>query len=296
MPEKTLVPLNLIRPARLARLLPVESVAPVAPVPDPARKPPDFSEGHGQSRTSAGASLSAAGRFLGALAPDPAKSPAAPSLTGAAPVLAGPPADTRQLPRLLQEALSQSGLFYESHQAQWLAGKRTRVQLLQEPQGRLSTAASPQTVGVIEAPQLSIHSGPEAAAAGAARNADAPVHEQTLTLVQQQLSTLETGQLSWRGEIWPGLWLEWDIAERPPATSESDEPSRWQTRLRLTLPRLGEVAAILGLDSGGVHIALGAAAAETAGLLQGSQQPLAAAMAAAGLNVFAVEVRHDAGK
>lgn len=320
---------DTIRPGVPARLPPVESVAPVAPVPDPARKAPDFPQGqrflakveaqlpngsfkvllNGQalqmnlpesarpgdkmelvliaseprlkfvllgdarSSTGEGASLSATGRFLGALAQDAARLPAAAPTTSAAPVLSAPPAESRRLPALLREALSQSGLFYESHQAQWLAGKRTLEQLLQEPQGGLP------------------------AAAGAIRNSEAPVvHEQTLALVQQQLSVLETGQLSWRGEIWPGQWLEWDIGEHAPAESETAEPGRWQTRLRLTLPKLGEVAATLGLDSRGVHVALGAAAAETAELLQGSRQLLAASMEAAGLSLLAVEVRHDAGK
>jgi hypothetical protein len=343
--------LSVMRPDMLARLLLVESIAPITLVPDPARKLSVFSEGQrflatveaqladgnfkvqvnghalqmnlpqsarpgdrmelmliareprlkflllsdGQSRTSAGATLSATGRFLGALA-DAAKSPAAPSLTCAAPVLGGPPADSRQLPGLLREALSQSGLFYESHQAQWVAGKRSLGQLLKEPQGVLSSAASPQLNRVIEAPQPNVNSEPEAAATGAVRNSDAPVHEQTLTLVQQQLCTLETGLISWRGEIWPGQWMEWDIAEHSPAESEIAEPMRWKTRLRVTLPRLGEVAATLAFDSGGVHVALGAAAAETAELLQSSQLPLTAAMAAAGLSVVAMEVRHDAGR
>lgn len=250
----------------------------------------------GDGQASTRASLSATGRFLGALAQDAARSTAAPPWTSAAPVLSAPPADSRQLPALLREALSRSGLFYESHQAQWVAGKRTLGQLLQEPQGGLSTGVSSRLIRVIEKPPLNVNSEPEAAAAGVVRNADALIHAQTMTLVQQQLSLLETGQLSWRGEIWPGQWLEWDIAEHPPAEHETDEPSRWQTRLRLTLPKLGEVAATLALDARGVRITLGATATGTAALLERSQQPLAAAMAAAGLSVLAVDVQHDAGQ
>jgi len=340
----------MIQPDILTPVPPVESVAPVARVSDPAQILPDVSAGQkflakvearlangnfkalvngqalqmqlpestrpgdtielmlitsdarlkfvllGDGRGRNGASLSATGRFLGALAQDAARSTAAPPRAGAAPVLSAPPADSRQLPALLREALSRTGLFYESHQAQWVAGTRTLGQLLQEPQGELSTGASSRLIRVIEMPPLNINSEPEAAAAGAVRNADAPAHAQTLTLVQQQLSVLETGQLSWRGEIWPGQWMEWDIAEHRPAASEIDAPSRWQTRLRVTLPTLGDVTAILGVDSRGVQIALGAAAAETAALLQDRQQPLAAAMAVAGLGAVAVEVRHDAGK
>ena len=353
------VTLNLIRPDMLARLLLVESIAPVTPVPDAARRLPIFSEGQrflatveaqladgdfqvqvngrvlqmnlpqsarpgdrmelmlivreprlkflllseGQSRAGADVTLSATGRFLGALALDAAKSPA-PSLTGAAPVFGSPPADSRQLPELLRVALSQSGLFYESHQAQWVAGKRSLGQLLQEPQGGLSSGFRSQSPELRDASQTSalnsqlstLSSQSVEAVTGTVRNANAPVHEQTLTLVQQQLNTLETGLLSWRGEIWPGQWMEWDIAEHPPAEHETEDLSRWQTRLRLTLPKLGEVAATLALDSRGVRITLGATATGTAALLESSQQPLAAGMAAAGLSVLAVEVRHDAEK
>ena len=44
------------------------------------------------------------------------------------------PTETKQLSGLLREALSNSGLFYESHQAQWLEGTRSTAQLLHEPQ------------------------------------------------------------------------------------------------------------------------------------------------------------------
>ncbi len=273
----------MIRLGLPAGLPPVDAVAAVGPVLDSARNPPDpaarqrfLARVEAQLANETGASLSATGRFLGALAQDAARSPAAAPLTSAAPVLSGPPADSRQLPALLRQALSRSGLFYESHQAQWLAGERTLEQLRLEPQAALPVAA------------------------GAIGNPEAPVvHEQTLALVQRQLSALETGQLTWRGEIWPGQWLEWDIAEHAPAESETSEtapPMRWRTRLRLTLPKLGEVAASLELDSRGVRLALGAAAAGTAELLRGGQPLLAAAMAAAGLSMLAVEVRHDAGK
>jgi hypothetical protein len=57
-----------------------------------------------------------------------------------------------QLVPLLRQALSQSGLFYEAHQAQWLAGKIDLAALLREPQaqgagqpltGRPATGAPP---------------------------------------------------------------------------------------------------------------------------------------------------------
>ena len=243
-------------------------------------------------------SLSATGRFLGALAHEAAKAPAAQALSGAAPVLSSPPSDTRLVPGLLQQALSHSGLFYEFHQAQWVAGKRTLGQLMQEPQSALAAAPLPQFNQVTEdaLPQPGVDSKPDAAISGTARNLDESVHEQAMTLVQHQLTVLETGQLTWRGEIWPGQWMDWEIADHHPAEREAAEPARWQTRLRLTLPNLGEVAASLALDSSGVHISLGAATTATTELMRDSLLPLAAAMKVAGLSVLAAEVHHDAGK
>ena len=226
----------------------------------------------------AGAELSKTGRFLGALTQDAARALTTP-LTNTAPLLSSPPVNQQQLPALLQQAMAYSGLFYESHQAQWIAGKRLLEQLIQEPQGKLSSTTS-----------LASNS-----AAGILLNADTPVHPQSLTLVQQQLNLLETGQLTWRGEIWPGQAMEWDITEHPSSEDEASELPRWQTRLRLTLPRLGEIVAIIGFDTRGVQVALSATDAETLTLMQGDRQPLTAAMEAAGLSVLGVEVQHDAG-
>ncbi|AOJ70359.1 MULTISPECIES: flagellar hook-length control protein FliK [Burkholderia] len=43
----------------------------------------------------------------------------------------------------LAQAVAESGLFYESHLAQWLAGQRTTAELAREPQARLATAGQP---------------------------------------------------------------------------------------------------------------------------------------------------------
>jgi len=43
----------------------------------------------------------------------------------------------------LTQAVSESGLFYESHLAQWLAGQRPLAALMREPQARLAAALAP---------------------------------------------------------------------------------------------------------------------------------------------------------
>lgn len=239
--------------------------------------------------TSAGVELSKTGRFLGALTQDAARALATP-LTNTTPLLATSPINQPQFPALLQQAMAHSGLFYESHQAQWIAGKRPLEQLLKEPQSRLGATASSSNASSPESMALS---EVEPTATGILRSADTPVHAQSLTLVQQQLNVLETGQLTWRGEVWPGQPVTWDITQQPSPGNETTESPRWQTRLRLTLPKLGEIIATIGFDTRGVQIALNARDAETLVLMQNDRQPLAAAMETAGLNVLGVEVQRD---
>jgi len=120
-------------------------------------------------------------------------------------------------------------------------------------------------------------------------SSDAPVHPQSLTIVQQQLNLLETGQLTWRGEVWPGQSMEWSITDQPPSGRESPDPQQWQSRLRLTLPKLGEVVATLELNQGGLKLAIRAQDEATLSLMRNDQQPLSEAMTTAGLKVLGID-------
>ncbi|CAJ8286163.1 flagellar hook-length control FliK family protein [Burkholderia pseudomallei] len=61
----------------------------------------------------------------------------------AAPQAALPASPAAALSLALVQAVAQSGLFYESHLAQWLAGQRTTAELAREPQARLASDAEP---------------------------------------------------------------------------------------------------------------------------------------------------------
>ena len=85
-------------------------------------------------------SLSDAGRWLGLLIRSGAGDGQAPSspLPGTPPLLEAGQTDTSALAEKLRETLTRSGVFYESHLAEWAEGKSGLNGLLREPQGRLS--------------------------------------------------------------------------------------------------------------------------------------------------------------
>ncbi|MDR2030774.1 MAG: flagellar hook-length control protein FliK [Azoarcus sp.] len=68
-------------------------------------------------------------------------------------------AASTQLAPLLRQALVQSGLFYEAHQAQWLAGKIDLAALLREPQARQALPGQAAAGGAGASPAASSGAG-----------------------------------------------------------------------------------------------------------------------------------------
>jgi hypothetical protein len=190
------------------------------------------------------------------------ETPAAPA-SRTTPVMSAPPANTRELAQALEGLLTRSGLFYESHQAQWIAGERPLEELMREPQAALK------------------------------RTGD-PVHPQATALVQQQLQTLDSRQVVWSGQVWPDQPLEWRIEEESRRDRDSVEtPAAWKTSLRLTLPRLGDVNAALSVTGHDVRITLSAAAPDARSDLRAGEPALRAAFARAGLTLLGMAVPEE---
>lgn len=96
-------------------------------------------EAAGTAGASAQPALSQTGKLISfLLTGQPA--PSAASLAGNRPLLSAPPTAGSQLVPVLRQALGQSGLFYESHQVQWVLGKLDTAALLREPQGQAGGA------------------------------------------------------------------------------------------------------------------------------------------------------------
>ena len=236
--------------------------------------------------------LSRAAKLIGSLlTPEGENAPAAP-LNRGQPLLGQGPTSVSELAGALAKAVTQSGLFYEAHQAQWLAGKRPMTALLNEPQGQHSQpalmAAQTHAAAVAEA-----EAGPPATAGAAA----AGMPEELRPLVQQQLDAATTQRLLWHGEIWPGQEMDWQVQRRP-AHEEPDQAAaedQWSTRLSLHLPRLGSVKAAVSFAGGAVSIGLAAADADSAAELRTAAAALEQALAAAGVNARSISVKNETG-
>ncbi|HEY3325932.1 MAG TPA: flagellar hook-length control protein FliK [Novimethylophilus sp.] len=264
--------------------------------------------------SNSGVSLSETAKFLGALLQrGNTENGGTSALARSAVVLPGAPAAMQDFAAALRAAVSQSGLFYESHQAQWVTGERSLTALLQEPQARLPGANDPLQKSQADGQPGLAPSFPKggvlADAVGnlplmqglgqhdSSTGANLPrdlVHPQAAPLVHQQLETLDTRQIVWQGQVWPGQEMDWRIEEDESrhATADEDE-SQWRTRLHLVLPGLGGVTARLAIAASGVRIEMVAERGDSAALLRGDASRLAVSMEASGLKVAGLTVRED---
>lgn len=205
--------------------------------------------------------------------------------------------DPGQIASVLRDAVSRSGLFYEAHQAQWVAGRFTVADLLHEPQAKLppgATLALPvraDTVANREQPAAAtlLADGKHSTA-----NGDSGPGHAVGAILHKQLDTLATQQLSWQAQIWPGQQLDWEIDapfEREAGGAGADLPE-WRTSLRLTLPRLGAVSAELAISGDRVSVRLQADDVEHATQLMLARPALLGALEAAGLRLTQATVDH----
>jgi hypothetical protein len=335
-----------------------------------------------QSKESAATSFSPTGRLIGNLISETGqegkRAQPAPLNGNLALVETMPRA--ADLAPVLKQALTQSGVFYEAHQARWVAGELPTATLKQEPQARFASAPTTATINITpEANSLSkppvsfgnIQTGTQvisdeqgtssqnkvtlppniaieaknstaeklaatygnvsnpttlqeeqikssAATSSATVNAtpdaktnDAsrismqssqqasttgnPIPRDLVPIVQQQLDALATQNYAWQGQIWPGQQMQWEIGENPDGTrsAESDAIARWQTRLKLALPTLGGINAVLNLNPAGeVNITVTADSASSEVRLRDSTTLLSQQMESAGLKLTQILVEH----
>jgi len=220
-----------------------------------------------------------------------------------------PVPDTKLLAGALRETLGKSGLFYESHQAQWVRGERSTNQLLEEPQnvltGKLPSSADlrnalsansttfiPDTQRVQESlkDSVSLNTTNLGQTDSTSNDAALPVAKELLNLVQQQLHTLEHHHLVWMGQIWPGQHMQWEIQGEPEHQPRQQDERQWSTELELALPKLGDVHARLVFAESGLRLTLHAAGSKTIELFNSALPQLKNSLADADIALIAAVV------
>ena len=313
----------------------------------------------GKLSDSASTTLSQTGKLIGDLLngiSDQGKRAAPAPLNGNLPLVDDFPDQAANLAPILKDALTKSGVFYESHQARWVAGELPTAALKLEPQGRFSitlptvtvNAALPATnASASEAVTIANGASPDDPAINtlsatikqeepgkqnitgtstaavdsnlAAKSTDAgkavnvasntqgatqssqpgaptnAMPRDLVPIVQQQLDALSTQNYAWQGQIWPGQQMQWEIGEDPDGNRSTDNEAiaRWQTRLKLSLPMLGGINAVLRLNPAGeVSVTVTADSASSETRLRESASLLGGQMESAGLKLTQLLVEH----
>lgn len=184
----------------------------------------------------------------------------------------------------LRTSVETSGLFYESHLAEWVAGQRPLASLRAEPQAQWPAAGSAPAAS--QAPADATPAvRPDASAAAPA------LAPQAAEIVAHQLEVLGTSRIVWEGTPWRDQPVHVEIADEGGGRGAGDAPAPqdFVSRLVAELPRLGRVEATIRIDRAGVRIALAAPAASAAALAA-ARESFAAALAAAGLPLAQMNV------
>jgi hypothetical protein len=223
-------------------------------------------------------SLSSAGEVLAKIL-DPSHDFAArPSLVGTTPIVAESGTAPTQIGRGLQENLSASGLFYESHLAEWASGARSIESLDQEPQQQMNRNPTASTAST----DLADRCAPDLA-----------------RLIALQLDALDQSRISWRGELWPGQPMQWEVARQSADQDSggnhrerSESASTWITTIHLDLPALGRLTVRLQVRAKHLHVSIGTTEPWAAARLSRRSGELAHVLTLSGLLTDAIDVNH----
>ena len=173
--------------------------------------------------------------------------------------------------RLLQQTISSSGIFYESHVADWAEGKLSKAELMREPQAQLGNTNANISNATIEG------------------------QSNLAQIIHLQLDVLEQQKIAWQGYLLPNLPFDWTITQQDQHTQKkTDEPEpSWQSVVRFELPNLGVVAATINFHAGQLQLFLSTDTEETASTLKEHSFALSQALEGAGAPIKSLLVKRD---
>ncbi|GAB2853864.1 hypothetical protein GCM10027277_22900 [Pseudoduganella ginsengisoli] len=202
------------------------------------------------------------------------------TIAGKTPLVQDGAPEPKQLAKSLQDALGSSGLFYESHVAEWAEGKRPLADLQREPQMQRPE----QQTGRQSAESL-------------ARAAQVAPDLSAAQMINQQLHAHEQQRVQWHGEAWPGQPMQWEVErqdrDHPGQRKGHDErepETLWRSGVRFSLPMLGKVAASVTLVGDQVHIQLQAGSDGSADTMRAWAGELQRALDAAGAPLASLSI------
>lgn len=218
------------------------------------------------------------------------------------PLLNAPIGNTTALASALKNALANSGIFYESHLAQWFLGERNISELKKEPQCRLTkrdrgekfplgkddiTPTNEQFVDVVS------ERDHEARDKGGLLETILSHRDSEISaLVREQIQTATTGIFRWQGEAWPGQEMAWEVEQKEQNSAQTGE-SPWKTTIQLHTPHLGNIEATIVMSGKNVTCLLRVSESETFKLVRQEQGELENRMVGAGLKLTDMVVRGE---
>ena len=290
------------------------------------------------ARVAAQVLLSAGGAALErALRGSSGRLPVAPTVRSATPLLdAAPPSPSavaspdgnadriavarsvQGLAQALRSAVTQSGLFYESHLARWVDSGFPQAELDREPQAATLRPAADNAAGASGAPATPAAPSPavadprlgmagpgaagatsggslaESAAAAEVASALPTARGEATPLLRQQLDVLDTRQFVWLGELWPGQRTAIRFEEDREHPTAQDPAAAGRTLIRahviLELPTLGTVGAEIAIVGGSVRLQITTDGPAATQRLHAARAELAEALAARALPAAEIAV------
>lgn len=179
-------------------------------------------------------------------------------------VVSHSPSNPQVMAQDLKNAVSNSGLFYESHLSDLVQGNQSLAAIKQESQNQTNSPIA--------------------------------------NLMSQQLAILENQRMSWQGEIWPGQKMEWDVYqqqsnaddEQAAYALQANEDRPISSEMTLHLPHLGKVSARITLTDGRMRVNISAEQPETLDILNAKRLSLAESIGRNGQQLDALTVvRHE---
>ena len=179
-------------------------------------------------------------------------------------VVTNSPGNPQVMAHDLKNAVSNSGLFYESHLSDLVQSNQSLAAIKQEPQNQANSSIA--------------------------------------NLMSQQLAILENQRMSWHGEVWPGQKMDWDVyqqqqntdGKQPSNQSQADQDRPITSEMTLHLPHLGKISARISLTDGRMRVNILAEHPETLEMLTAKRLGLAEAIGKNGQQLDALTVvRHE---